>query len=269
MELIRKIISKILAIWQRSKEKREFFRFIINAASRGRFSNEEIKRIEEQKINLDITDDSLKRIRANAYLAALSFIEMTGGANAEQEAEMGMIQAVLRIPDDEIEKPKKQLSNLRLLAEIKAGYLPTVSVNDIILLKGEMAHWSEPAQILEERVVNRRYEGGSQGMSVRIAKGLSYRVGVQKGHLVSDKAVIPVSNGNLIITSQRIIFQGGTKSINLPLNKLLEFRGADDGLILTDDKGRGRIFQFSDSKNGKIVEAIMSNLIRGLAKKDD
>ncbi|MEI6790252.1 MAG: hypothetical protein WCK42_03625 [Myxococcaceae bacterium] len=78
------------------------FQFIMNAASRGRFSDEEIRHIEAQKINL-------KKIRANAYITALSFIEMTHSAYAEEIAEIDKIQAVLKIPDDEIQEPKKQL----------------------------------------------------------------------------------------------------------------------------------------------------------------
>ena len=131
-----------------------------------------------------------------------------------------------------------------------------VPVNGIILRKAETPHWSEPAELLEERVVGRRYEGGSQGMSIRIAKGLSYRIGAQKGRLITDKAMVSVSKGDLIITNQRVIFQGSMKSINLPFTKLLEFRCLDDGIVLTNDKGKPCFIQFFNSKNGAIVEAI-------------
>ncbi|MEI6806202.1 MAG: hypothetical protein WCK49_06825 [Myxococcaceae bacterium] len=54
------------------------------------------------------------------------------------------------------------------------------------------------------------------------------------------------------------------KSINLPFTKLLEFRCLDDGLAMTNEKGKPNLIQFLNSKNGDIVEAIALNLMNEL-----
>jgi hypothetical protein len=130
-----------------------------------------------------------------------------------------------------------------------------------VLQKAERVYWSEQGSLLEERVVRRGYEGGSHGISFRIAKGVSYRVGAHRGHLVTDKAVLPVSSGDLIVTSKRVIFRGDTKSFNFKLDKLLDVQFYSDGVRLMDDKGKPRLVQFAETGNGDVVGAILSHAV--------
>jgi hypothetical protein len=165
------------------------------------------------------------------------------------------------IPEAEIAKSKKELARLRLLTEIQQGNPPALSVPNFILQKTEVAYWAEPGSILEERVARRRYEGGSQGVSFRIAKGVSYRIGAHRGHLIADTAVVPVSAGELVITNRRVIFRGDTKSFNIRLDKLLELQFYDGGVRLTDEKGKPRVVKFAREDNIDIVGATLSHAI--------
>jgi hypothetical protein len=222
--------------------------------------------IQARYKELELTQDDLKGIRATAYNAALRAAKSDGKITAEEEAELSKLQEFLKIPNAEIAKSKKELARLRLITEIQNGNPPTVSVQNVILQKKEIAHWSEPGSILEERVVKRRYEGGSQGVSFRIAKGVSYRVGGHRGHIVTDTAVVPISTGELIITNRRIIFRGDNKSFNLRLDKLLELNFYSDGVRLTDDKGKPRVVQFNDAENRDIVGATLSYAINSYSE---
>lgn len=153
---------------------------------------------------------------------------------------------------------------MRLLSEIKEGNLPTVAVKNVVLQKNETPYWLEPASLYEERVVRRRYEGGSHGVSIRIAKGLSYRVGAQRGQMVSDTAAVPVSTGSLIVTNRRVIFQGDRKSFSFRLDKLLELECYQDGIRLTDDKGKPRLVKFDDGST-EVFAAVLSHAINHFA----
>lgn len=259
------ISEKIAEMRQRSKDKKEFFDAILRAAEDGVLTDEEVAQIQTRYKELGLTQDDLKGIRVQAYNAALRAVKSDGVVTAEEEAELGKLQQFLMIPESEIAKSKKELARLRLLTEIQNGNPPSVSVPNVILQKSETAYWSEPASILEERVVNRRYEGGSQGFSFRIAKGVSYRVGSHRGHLVSDTAVIPVSSGELIITNKRVIFRGDAKSFNLRLDKLLELNFYGDGVRLTDDKGKPRVVKFASDGNTDVVGATLSFAINQFA----
>lgn len=259
------ISEKITAMRQKSKDKKEFFASLIRAAEDGKLTDDEIKEIQARYKELELNQNDLKGIRAQAYNAALRAAKSDGVVTAEEEAELGKLQQFLMIPESEIAKSKKELARLRLLTEIQNGNPPSTSVPNVILQKSETAYWSEPASILEERVVKRRYEGGSQGFSFRIAKGVSYRVGGHRGHIVTDTAVLPVSSGELIITNKRVIFRGDTKSFNLRLDKLLEINFYSDGVRLTDDKGKPRVVKFSDESNTDIVGATLSYAINQFA----
>ena len=82
-----------------------------------------------------------------------------------------------------------------------------------------MPHWKENASLLENKVISRRYESGSRGFNIRLAKGLNYRVGAHKGHIISDTELVAVSYGELVLTNKRIIFRGNTKSDLLPIKR--------------------------------------------------
>lgn len=265
MGLFSGISEKIGAMRQRSKDKKEFLAGIINAAEDGKLTDDEINQIQARYKELELTQDDLKRIRAQAYNAALRAAKSDGVVTAEEGAELAKLQQFLMIPESEIAKSKKELARLRLLTEIQNGNPPSISVPNVILQKSEIAYWSEPASILEERVVKRRYEGGSHGISFRIAKGVSYRVGAHRGHIVTDTAVVPVSSGELIITNKRVIFRGNAKSFNLRLDKFLELKSYTDGVRLTDDKGKPRVVKFADEGNSDVVGATLSYAINQFA----
>ena len=265
MSFFSRISDKIATMRQHSKDKKEFFAGIIKAAEDGKLTDDEIKELQVRYKELELTRDDLKSIRAQAYNAALRAAKSDGVVTAEEEAELGELQQFLMIPDSEIAKSKKELARLRLLTEIQNGNPPTVSTPNVILQKSEMAYWSEPASILEERVVKRRYEGGSHGFSFRIAKGVSYRVGAHRGHIVTDTAVVPVSSGELIVTNKRVIFRGDAKSFNLRLDKLLELNFYSDGVRLTDDKGKPRVVKFAEEGNADVVGATLSFAINQFA----
>jgi hypothetical protein len=199
--------------------------------------------------------------RADVYESALHANEVNGTITKEAERELNQIQAFLRIPDVEIADGKKELAKFRLLNEIQAGNLPTVEVKNLVLQKGESPHWAEPASLLEERVVSRRYEGGSQGVSIRIMKGVSYRVGASRGNLIADKQIVPVSTGSLVVTNKRVIFNGNAKSFALRLDKILNVQPFGDGLQVSDDKGHTRLMKYASNRNSEVVASILSHAI--------
>ncbi|HEY5475570.1 MAG TPA: hypothetical protein VIK11_02540, partial [Tepidiformaceae bacterium] len=91
-------------------------------------------------------------------------------------------------------------------------------------------HLEEQAAVLKE-VVSREYQGSSQGMSFRIAKGVYYRVGAQRGHMVEvGRSWQPADSGILSVTSQRLVFSGLRKSIEMAYAKLLGLNVFTDGL---------------------------------------
>jgi len=66
------------------------------------------------------------------------------------------------------------------------------------------------------------YQGGSQGVSFRVAKGVSYRVGGHKGNFVPGPEVLKmVDEGTAVVTNQRVVFQGAGKTREWLFTKLI------------------------------------------------
>lgn len=88
--------------------------------------------------------------------------------------------------------------------QIRRGILPSMNTNQLMLTSGEVCHFSERAIRVTEKK-SKHYEGGSNGVSIRIAKGVTYRTGRYKGIPVEDISYVKIK-GLLYITNKRIVF---------------------------------------------------------------
>lgn len=259
------LFDKIRQRWadkkQRAEDVQEFQRELLAAASDGKLSDDEISQIQQSYRELGLTDEDMKVVRIEAYTAAVRAVRADGVVTEDELGELQKLQTFLKIPDSAVAGTKADLLKLRLIAEIESGNCPSVSVQNLILRKGEKAFWVEEAELLEEKVVARRYEGGSRGVSVRIAKGLTYRVGAHRGQMVSESKVLPTSRGELVVTSARVVFKGDRKSFNIPYEKLLHIEFYSDGIQVTDDKGKPRTLRFVSAGNVEVVGAVLNHAI--------
>ena len=90
------------------------------------------------------------------------------------------------------------------IGQIRRGILTSMNTNQLMLTNGEVCHFSERAIRVTEKK-SKHYEGGSNGVSIRIAKGVTYRTGRYKGIPVEDISYVKIK-GLLYITNKRIVF---------------------------------------------------------------
>jgi hypothetical protein len=108
------------------------------------------------------------------------------------------------------------------------GEAPTCECKTLLLEKGEVCHWEEPARLLERRS-RVEYVGGSQGFSVRLARGLSYRVGAFKGERIDTTYLADCGDGTLHITNRRLAFTGSQTAASVPYKKFISVAAFEDG----------------------------------------
>jgi len=129
-------------------------------------------------------------------------------------------------------------SKLAILQEIQKGIIPDIKTKGNIpinLQKNEKIVWAfENSKYLEDKT-QRRYVGGSRGISVRVSKGVYYRTGVFRGHTISQTSRVHVDTGWFIVTDKNIYFAGHKKSFRLPYKKIVSFETFSDGLGLVRD----------------------------------
>jgi hypothetical protein len=261
MNPFRALADWLRAIRIKAANKKTYRRRLMSALKHGRLTPEVIGQLANLKTELGLTTQDTRGFRVKAYLVAYGAATRGGLMAAEQELSLEEVQAFLGVSDGEITRAKEELRRLHLLRDIRDGKVPTISVPGLVCQKQEAAYWCEPASLLEERVIDRQYVGGSQGLSFRIAKGVSYRVGSQRGHLVSKTGIVPVSSGEMIITNKRVIFRGDRKAFSDRLDKLLDVHLHVDGIRITDGSAKPRVLKFSTAGNAEVVGAILSYAI--------
>lgn len=117
----------------------------------------------------------------------------------------------------------EQLANLIQVARTGTGYPSSL----VLLRKGEALIASVTnASLVETRKGAGHWEGHSSGVSVPIAsiggRSIRYRVGSSKGHYVQGTPhPAAVDTGTMAITDQRLVFLGGSKTLECQFAKLI------------------------------------------------
>jgi hypothetical protein len=116
------------------------------------------------------------------------------------------------------------------IAMVNDGRLPVMTSPRMVLKKNEVLHLEEPAALVKE-VIHREFQAGSRGVSFRVMKGVSYRVGSSRGKMVEVGRSLQVADeGAICITSQRAVYTGERKTIEMPYAKLLDLNVYNDGI---------------------------------------
>jgi len=143
------------------------------------------------------------------------------GAEWSRIANGGISDAVQRKED--IEYWLTQLKTGNISMSMKQEESP------IILKKKEILYVTLPnISLSEPRAVR---TGGYGGPSVRLAKGLSFRVGGFKAE--SHEEVRNIDQGTFTLTDKRIVFSGNKRTINVTLNKIISINPYSDGISIT------------------------------------
>jgi len=115
-------------------------------------------------------------------------------------------------------------------------------------------HFADSSVLKELKSVSLGYSGGSHGISFTIVKGIRYRVGAHRGHMVKEDRLVETSRGVLIITNQRVLLYPfpGYKPFSIPLNKILSYQCFNNGINNIYKEGREKGYFFAMSKSSSI-----------------
>jgi hypothetical protein len=131
-----------------------------------------------------------------------------------------------------------------VLRDVLNGIIPKrVSVNENLPMnfqKGEQIVWAFPGADYLEDKARQQYVGGSQGVSIRVMKGVYYRVGAFKGQPVERTERVHVDTGWVVITNKHIYFAGPAKSLRIPYSKVVSFLPFNDGIGIIRDAANAK-----------------------------
>ena len=267
MEHLKILLSKI-RLWLKNTQANRR----IAIESRAVFANK-ISQIEKQQYisSQDVIDieQILERHKISqwqknglgipTYKKILQALSSNGYLNDSNIYNLERFKEVLKIKPIYLQNESKIIDKQKTINSITDGNLPLVATN-ILLKKDEIAYFYEIADLLEERVIGRRYVGGSSGVSLRVAKGVSVRVGASRGNSISERGTVITDSGSLTITNKRIVFVGANKTLTIKLENLAHY--AVHGEILSfSDRGKNKTFQLSNCDQD-IIRAKVDTIIR-------
>ena len=143
------------------------------------------------------------------------------------------------------EAAHRQLKD-NVLGILSEGKLPEVTINvkdgtlPFRLLKSErLVSVFQDVEYLENKI-RREIVGRSSGMSVRVMKGVSVRVGQSRGTPVEREELVSHGTGLLGVATKNIYFRASTgKSVRMPFTKIVSIAPFNDAVQVTRDRASG------------------------------
>ncbi|GAB2660810.1 hypothetical protein GCM10027169_24490 [Gordonia jinhuaensis] len=161
---------------------------------------------------------------------------------------------------DEVATRDSELLEELAVAEINDGRLPIEENSPLIPRSGEVAHYSCRVALMKETAV-REFRGGSQGVSIRIAKGVNYRVGGVRGRsVVVGTTQTEQDTGDLVITDRRAVFIGGKRTLEFRYDRLIALEQYRDGIRMNVSNRQTASLFIVKSGSPTIAAALISHL---------
>jgi len=101
--------------------------------------------------------------------------------------------------------------------------------------KGEHLVWLFPDVKYYEVRTRRTYVGGYQGASIRVARGVYYRLGGFRGTPIDSPGTVHADTGAFAVTDTHLYFAGQAKSFRIRYDKIVSFTPYSDGIGLQRD----------------------------------
>jgi hypothetical protein len=143
-----------------------------------------------------------------------------------------------------------------------AAPLSPVVPSQLVLQPGEQCYWQEPAQLMELRT-HTHFEGGSLGVSVRIARGLYLRPGAFRGAPVSSTGMEVDDSGTAYVTNNRIVFIGERGAKTVTLKQLAGLEPFSDGARITPSNKKPLALITGNFRLGIVIDRITRGALGG------
>lgn len=125
----------------------------------------------------------------------------------------------------------KSLMNTETLNMIKNGQLPIITGTNINLANDEVCHYADIGYTFKDKIITTGYTGKSNGISIRLMKGLTYRTGGSGGKAIRENQRTTYT-GTLYITNKRVIYSSTNECFDKTFDKVTSITEVKDGIIL-------------------------------------
>ena len=155
------------------------------------------------------------------------------------------------------DQEQKQVDLDMWLQQLSSGAVTVTRNNNtnVVLNPGEQFIYAIPDVIFSEPRSVRETSGTYGGPSVRVAKGVTWRMGGFKAKSESHEELRNIDKGTLTITSKRLIFTGAVKNMSIDLKKIISMDPYEDGISLSKE-GKERPGYFTNIDKQKVSVSV-------------
>lgn len=207
--------------------------------------------IRKIAINSFVDEENLSLLIYNGYSAGLDYYLEDGLLNDEEIQRLDDYFELFQISDDYLIKSgaKTKIVKSMIIRDILLGdeiqnrvkipnQLPFILEND------EKIIWVfEDVELLELKLKT-KIVGGSQGVSVRVAKGLYYKVGAFKGEPIKTEEIKNTATGILLLTNKSIFYGSVNKTFKVKYSQIISIPTFDTAIGIQQSRVNSKPLYF-------------------------
>lgn len=203
-----------------------------------------IKIVQEYIIRKNISSEEAKNKIISSLPVIMKKATHNGLFTEKQEEDIDKILEQYAIVIDDIppstleiiakEKTLRNLINSNIDPILRPTGLP------FVFQKNEILIWAFINAYINGIKTTKEYIAGSRGFSMRIAKGLYYRVGSYKGKSIERDQVISYGCGHVAVTSKNIYIKTDSIVKKIKNESLVSVELSDKGVILNSSGTRSK-----------------------------
>jgi hypothetical protein len=245
--------------------KSEIVSLVRNAGIEGADLKGLTSSIEQITSSSRIDGNAVKALIVSGWEQAVASAFEDGILSAEEESALGDLRQHFALSQQEVDRNGAFTRTIKgaVLRDVLDGKLPErIQIDGVLpfnLQKSEKVVWVFQDVSYYEEKTRTRYVGGSRGASIRIAKGLYYRVGAFKGERVQTSETIHADTGLMGVTNKHIYFAGPIKRFRINYNKIVTFEPFSDGIGVQRDAQTAKPQSFKTG-DGWFTYNLISNL---------
>jgi len=243
-----------------------FKKVMREALADGTFTPSERQLLKDTSAALGMSEAQTTALYEAAAVAAVqgAFDVVTADRRYSEvdEQQVHALAASLGVTIRHADETAALLERFRGLARIEAGELPQITV-PIHLARGEVCHFAASSVAYKElRTVTKRVNYSGPTASVRLMKGLRWRVGSISVERVTQDVLTPVDTVEAYFTNRKVFLRGARKNTSVPLSKLAHFTVFSDGIQL--EKHAGKDIYLIGSADWELAGACLDAALRRL-----
>lgn len=261
-----RIRDSILKPGLKKSQREELRRLLRRALVDKRISDEELSTVDGLYHETNLSKSDFNEIRDQVFLEFVDRYSRSRRITAEEKQSVFEIARRLGFSTSALNDLMKNFRFFELLYALETlpiEQLPASRDSRVLLRNGEIDYFTASGNLLEERVIGRRMVGRSHGISIPTPiRGVRYRVGQSSGQMVSERGIVPVSDGQFTVTNKRLVFSGDKKSVNAEFAKILDIEFFTDGLRFSLATRQTPVtVHFDDPRCAEVVKCYLNRIL--------